>query len=78
VKMTPMMRQYMEIKKKYKDAILLFRLGDFYEAFFEDAKKVSETTRTATKEEILKGSRVRCKRLIFQDLALHTTFFPAK
>ncbi len=39
--MTPMMRQYMEIKKKYRDAILLFRLGDFYEAFFEDAKTVS-------------------------------------
>ena len=42
MKMTPMMRQYMEIKKKYKDAILLFRLGDFYEAFFDDAKTVSK------------------------------------
>ncbi len=40
--MTPMMRQYMEIKRKYKDAILLFRLGDFYEAFFEDAETVSK------------------------------------
>ena len=37
-----MMRQYMEIKRKYKDAILLFRLGDFYEAFFDDAKTVSQ------------------------------------
>ncbi len=37
-----MMKQYMEIKRKYKDAILLFRLGDFYEAFFEDAHTVSK------------------------------------
>lgn len=35
------MEQYFEIKKRYKDCILLFRLGDFYEAFFEDAKIVS-------------------------------------
>ena len=35
--LTPMMRQYMEIKEKYKDCILFFRLGDFYEMFFEDA-----------------------------------------
>ena len=42
MKMTPMMRQYLEIKRKYRDSILLFRLGDFYEAFFDDAKTVSE------------------------------------
>ena len=36
------MKQYMSIKSKYEDAILLFRLGDFYEAFFEDAKKISK------------------------------------
>ncbi len=42
MKLTPMMKQYMEIKRKYKDAILLFRLGDFYEAFFEDAKTISK------------------------------------
>ncbi|MDK2887032.1 MAG: mismatch repair protein MutS [Thermosipho sp. (in: thermotogales)] len=40
-KLTPMMKQYMDIKKNYKDAILLFRLGDFYEAFFEDAQIIS-------------------------------------
>ena len=34
---TPMMQQYIEIKEKYKDCILFFRLGDFYEMFFEDA-----------------------------------------
>src|SRR5574344_237925 len=35
--MTPMMKQYLEIKNKNKDAILFFRLGDFYEMFFYDA-----------------------------------------
>ena len=35
--MSPMMKQYMEIKGMYKDAVLFFRLGDFYEMFFEDA-----------------------------------------
>lgn len=36
-KLTPMMQQYMEIKNENKDCILFFRLGDFYEMFFEDA-----------------------------------------
>jgi len=40
--LTPMMRQYREIKKQYPDAILFFRLGDFYEMFFEDAKLASK------------------------------------
>ncbi|MEZ0535824.1 DNA mismatch repair protein MutS [Caldicellulosiruptoraceae bacterium PP1] len=35
--LTPMMQQYLEIKEKVKDAILFFRLGDFYEMFFDDA-----------------------------------------
>ncbi|WP_291561916.1 MULTISPECIES: DNA mismatch repair protein MutS [unclassified Clostridium] len=39
---TPMMRQYLEIKDKCKDSILFFRLGDFYEMFFEDAELVSK------------------------------------
>ncbi len=38
---TPMFRQYLEIKSKYPDCILFFRLGDFYEMFFEDAETVS-------------------------------------
>lgn len=38
---SPMMRQYLEIKDKHKDSILFFRLGDFYEMFFDDAKLVS-------------------------------------
>lgn len=38
---TPMMKQYFEIKKQYPDTILMFRLGDFYEMFFDDAKTAS-------------------------------------
>lgn len=40
--MTPMMLQYVETKKQYNDCILFYRLGDFYEMFFEDAKLVSK------------------------------------
>ena len=39
---TPLMKQYMEMKKKHPDAILLFRVGDFYETFSEDAIRASE------------------------------------
>ena len=39
--LTPMMRQYLEIKAEYPDAILFFRLGDFYEMFLDDAIKAS-------------------------------------
>ena len=39
--LTPMMKQYFEIKNKNKDYILFYRLGDFYEMFFDDAKLVS-------------------------------------
>lgn len=41
-KVTPMMRQYLETKKNYEDAILFYRLGDFYEMFFEDAITASK------------------------------------
>lgn len=39
---TPMMRQYLKIKANYQDAFLFFRLGDFYEMFFDDALKASQ------------------------------------
>ena len=39
--MTPMMQQYFEIKDKYREYILMYRLGDFYEMFFDDAKVAS-------------------------------------
>lgn len=49
-KLTPMMRQYFEIKEQYMDYILFYRLGDFYEMFFDDAVRASrelEITLTA-------------------------------
>ena len=55
-KVSPMIRQYLQIKEKYQDAILFFRLGDFYEMFFEDAEKASKllditlTSRNRTEE----------------------------
>ena len=47
VKLTPMMKQYYEIKQKYPDHLLLFRMGDFYEVFFQDAHQVSQTLNIA-------------------------------
>ena len=41
-KLTPMMEQYFEIKNKYKDCILFYRLGDFYEMFYDDALVASK------------------------------------
>ncbi|WP_270647248.1 DNA mismatch repair protein MutS [Paeniclostridium hominis] len=46
-KLTPMMRQYFEVKDRYKDCIMFFRLGDFYEMFFEDAIVASKTLEIA-------------------------------
>ena len=40
--LTPMMRQYVELKEKHQDCLLFFRLGDFYEMFFEDAETASK------------------------------------
>ena len=39
---TPLMSQYLSVKREYPDSILLFRLGDFYEMFYDDAKTASE------------------------------------
>ena len=39
---TPMMKQYLEVKSNYNDCIIFYRLGDFYEMFFDDAKVVSK------------------------------------
>ena len=39
--LTPMMQQYMAIKEQYKDCILFYRLGDFYEMFYDDALTAS-------------------------------------
>ena len=41
-KLTPLLRQYLNIKDKYNDCLIFFRLGDFYELFFEDAEVSSK------------------------------------
>ena len=57
--MTPLLKQYIDIKKKYKDAILLFHIGDFYETFYEDAKNAARTLNiTLTSKPMGKGIRV--------------------
>ena len=40
--LSPMMQQYFKIKEENKDSILFFRLGDFYEMFYDDAKLASK------------------------------------
>ena len=40
--LSPMMRQYFDIKQQHQDCILFYRVGDFYEMFFEDAERVSQ------------------------------------
>jgi len=58
MKVTPMMQQYLDVQERYPDAIVFFRLGDFYEVFFEDAEVVSReleiqlTSREQGEEEI--------------------------
>lgn len=42
-KLTPVMQQYVDMKAENPDALLMFRLGDFYESFFQDARTISET-----------------------------------
>ena len=39
---TPMMRQYLAIKSEYPDTLLFYRMGDFYELFYDDAKRAAE------------------------------------
>ncbi|UCH42458.1 MAG: DNA mismatch repair protein MutS [Dehalococcoidales bacterium] len=56
---TPLRRQYLKIKQKYPQAIVFFRLGDFYETFDEDARTVSrELEIVLTSREMGKGNRV--------------------
>ncbi|MBQ7150788.1 MAG: hypothetical protein IJR94_00860, partial [Synergistaceae bacterium] len=41
IKITPWLEQYKKFKAEYPDALLLFRMGDFYEMFFDDARKAA-------------------------------------
>ena len=58
-KITPMLQQYLEIKEQYPDAILFYRMGDFYEMFFEDAVTAAKVlgitlTSRSAKDEVNK------------------------
>ena len=56
--LTPMMRQYRDLKRRYPDHVLLFRLGDFYETFFEDAElaaRLLQITLTARQDAPMAG-----------------------
>ena len=46
---TPMMQQYLDVKNENQDCILMYRLGDFYEMFFDDAKTVSPSMTLAAR-----------------------------
>ena len=55
--LSPMMQQYFKIKEENKDSILFFRLGDFYEMFYDDAKLASkELELTLTGRDSAHGS----------------------
>src|SRR4030042_1276908 len=59
MQLTPMFEQYQQIKNKYKDNLLLFRVGDFYEFYYDDAKLASSCLGiTLTAKTIQKGSKV--------------------
>src|SRR3954452_1168160 len=60
---TPAMRQYLDAKQQHRDAILLFRMGDFYETFYEDALVASralEITLTSRSKDANGGGITRC------------------
>ena len=66
-KVTPMMQQYLETKKEYPDCILFYRLGDFYEMFYEDAltaSKVLEITLTGKTADWKKKLRCAACRIM--------------
>ncbi|MEO0123620.1 MAG: DNA mismatch repair protein MutS [candidate division WOR-3 bacterium] len=59
MQLTPLLEQYQQIKNKYKDTLLLFRVGDFYEFYYDDAKKASILLGiTLTSKTIGKGTKV--------------------
>ncbi|MFN3346982.1 MAG: DNA mismatch repair protein MutS, partial [Candidatus Bipolaricaulaceae bacterium] len=69
--LTPMMRQYRDMKARYPEAILFFQLGDFYETFFEDAERVSrelELTLTSRDGVPMAGVPVRRAEFYVQKL----------
>lgn len=77
IELSPMLKQFYELKSNYPDAILLFRTGDFYEAYKEDAKKVSNILDiTLTKSIIQKDYEVNTIELISFPFYALDTYLP--
>lgn len=68
-KLTPLMAQYVSIKKKHPDAILLFRVGDFYETFGEDAIKISEVLSIVLTNRNNGGSKIELAGFPYHSLS---------
>ena len=64
--LTPMMKQYLGIKSAHKDYLLFYRLGDFYELFFDDANIASKIL------DIVLTKRGKKMVIIYQCVAYHT------
>ncbi|MBQ3438066.1 MAG: DNA mismatch repair protein MutS [Fusobacterium sp.] len=76
---TPLMTQYKKIKEEYKNEILMYRLGDFYEMFFEDAKVASkELGLTLTKRNKEKGQDVPLAGVPYHSVASYIAKLVAK
>jgi DNA mismatch repair protein MutS len=70
--LTPLRRQYLQLKRRFSDAILLFRLGDFYEAFDEDARLISaELDIVLTGRDASRGQRIPMAGIPYHSLDTH-------
>ena len=64
---TPAIQQYVDIKSQHKDCILFFRLGDFYEVFFEDAKTCSKVLDLVlTSKNKNAGETIQAHRFLYE------------
>ncbi len=66
-KITPMLRQYLDLKSRYADALLLFQMGDFYETFFEDAERAAAALNIA----LTSRSRADAQRIPMAGFPIH-------
>ena len=66
-KITPMLRQYLDLKSRYADALLLFQMGDFYETFFEDAERAA----AALNITLTSRSRTDAERIPMAGFPIH-------
>ena len=75
--LTPIVKQYLDLKEKYPDALLLFRCGDFYETYMDDAKKAA-TTLGITLTRSIKSKDPDGKPLAMAGFPYHTldTYLP--